>query len=130
MINKRDLVRQYKQNPPEMGIFKITNTTNGKMFIGKAKNVKGILNSNKFQLKMGSHFIRELQEDYNKSGEDSFLFEQIDSLEPKDDINYDYTEDLETLENMWLDKLKPYGENGYNTEKTKKQGTAVRAAET
>jgi hypothetical protein len=80
-----------------MGIYQIKNKVNGKVFIGSAKNVKGILNSNKFQLKMGSHYIKELQEDYIKYGEDNFIFDKIDTLEFRDDSNYDYTEDLATL---------------------------------
>jgi len=118
MTNKRDLVKQYKQNPPEMGIYQIKNKANGKVFIGSAKNVKGILNSNKFQLKMGSHYIKELQEDYIKYGEDNFIFDKIDTLEFRDDSKYDYTEDLATLEDMWLEKVKPYDEKGYNSRKS------------
>jgi group I intron endonuclease len=119
MTNRRDLKKQYRQNPPEIGIYQIRNKVNGKIFIGSAKNLKGILNSNRFQLKMGSHFIKELQEDYKKYGEDNFEFEKIDSLELKDDINYDYTKDLETLEEMWLEKIKPFDEKGYNSKKIK-----------
>jgi len=117
MINKKELKNQYKQNPPEMGIFQIKNKINGKIFIGKAKNLKGKLNSNGFQLKNGSHLIKDLQYDYNKYGEENFIFEKLDVLKPKDDINYDYTEDLELLEEMWLEKLQPYNEKGYNFKK-------------
>ena len=119
-MNRRELIRHYKQTPPEMGIFQIKNKKNGKIFIGPAKNLSGILNSNKFQLKMGRHFVKELQDDYNAYGENNFLFEKIDTLPLKDDPAYDYTKDLETLEEMWLDKLQPYGETGYNTKKEKR----------
>ncbi len=119
MINKRELIKQYKQNPPEMGIFRIKNKINGKILIGKAKNITGKLNSVKFQLKNGSYFIKELQEDYNNSGEENFIFEKADILKPKEDIAYDYTEDLELLEEMWLEKLQPYNEKGYNSRKVK-----------
>jgi group I intron endonuclease len=117
MIHKRALVRQYKQNPPEMGVYKITNRVNGKIFVGSAKNIAGIINSNRFQLKMGSHYIQELQEDYKKYGEENFTFEKIDTLELRDDINYDYTEDLAALEELWLEKLKPFDDRGYNSRK-------------
>jgi len=60
---------------------------------------------------------KELQEDFKKHGEAEFEFEKIDTLELKDDINYDYTRDLETLEGMWLEKIQPYGEIGYNSKK-------------
>jgi hypothetical protein len=38
-------------------------------------------------------------------------------LELRDDINYDYTEDLAALEELWLEKLKPYDDRGYNSRK-------------
>jgi hypothetical protein len=119
MIDKREIIKQYKQNPPEMGIFQIKNKINGKILIGKAKNLMGILNRNKFQLKNGTHVIKELQDDFNKFGEENFIFEQLDSLKPKDDFKYDYTEDLELLEELWLEKLQPYNEKGYNLKKIK-----------
>ena len=120
MINKRELIKQYKLNPPEMGIFQIKNKLNGKTFIGKAQNLPGILNSNRFQLKTGMHYNKGLQNDYNSLGEDSFSFEKIDTLPFQEDPAYDYKHDLEALEDMWLDKLQPYGENGYNTPKIKR----------
>lgn len=119
MINKRELKKQYKQNPPEMGIFQIKNKINGKIFIGKALNIKGKLNSNIFQLKNGSHVIKNMQNDYNQYGEENFIFEILDILKPNDDLKYDYTEDLEILEKMWLEKLQPYNEKGYNSKKIK-----------
>lgn len=124
MPKKRELIKQYKQNPPEMGIFQIKNKINGKILIGKALNLKGKLNSHRFQLKNGSHFNKGLQKDYNQFGEDSFLFEKIDSLEAKNDMNYDYTEDLGLLEKMWLDKLQPYNEKGYHSAKITFENTA------
>jgi hypothetical protein len=32
----------------------------------------------------------------------------------KKDLNYDYTEEFKTLEAMWIEKLQPFGEKGYN----------------
>jgi hypothetical protein len=115
MNDKKELIKQYKQTIQEMGIFQIKNKITGKIFIGNAKNLKGILNSNKFQLKTHRHSNQELQQDYNKYGEANFDFEILDYLKPKEDLNYDYTEDLNILENMWLEKLQPYNEKGYNS---------------
>jgi hypothetical protein len=117
MINKREIIKQYKQNPQEMGIFQIKNKINGKILIGNAKNLNAKFNSIKFQLKNGSHFNKEFQKDYDKFGEESFIFEKVDILKPKDDKNYDYTDDLELLEEMWLEKLQPFNEKGYNLKK-------------
>jgi hypothetical protein len=115
MPGKKELKNQYKQNQPRMGVFQIKNLESGKIFIGRGINVQGKLNSAKFQLKQGSHPVRELQNDYKKLGADKFSFDVLDYLDPKkDDLNYDYTDDLKLLEQMWLEKLQPYGEKGYN----------------
>ncbi len=118
MIDKKELKKQYKRTLPPMGIYQVKNLVNGKIFIGKSKNVRGKINGSKFQLEQNTHVNKLLQEDYINYGADNFSFEIIDYLEPKDELNYDYSEDLNTLEEMWLEKLQPYGEKGYNKEKT------------
>ena len=40
---------------------------------------------------------QELQNDYKHFGNDNFAFEILDYLEPKDDINYDYTDDFKSI---------------------------------
>ena len=113
-MNKKVLKKEYKDIIQQMGIYQIKNNNNGKIFIGRAKNIKGILNSNLFQLINGSHLNRDMQKDFNDVGETNFTFEVLDYLKPKEDINYDYTEELKILESMWLEKLNPYNEKGYN----------------
>ena len=116
MIDKNALKKEYIQNPPPMGVYKITNLANGKIFIGSHKNVKARINRHLFALENGTEEIKELMEDYRKYGEAKFTFEIIDVLKSKDENGpgYDYTEDLLTLEELWKDKLQPYGEKGYN----------------
>ena len=118
-IDKKELKKQYKQAVQPMGIFRIKNLKNGKIFIGSAKNLPGKLNSIKFQLEHGSHPNYELQKDFNDLGEKNFSFEAIDYLEPKEDLAYDYTKDLALLEEMWIEKLQPFSEKGYNKRKTR-----------
>lgn len=60
---------------------------------------------------------KALQEDFNKMGLDKFTFEIIDLLEPKEDTKMDYTDDLKMLEEIWIDKLQPFDERGYNKRK-------------
>ena len=117
MTDKKELKRQYKQTPPAMGVYQIRNLVNGKILIGYSKNLKGKSNSFRFQLNAGLHINRELQNDYHELGEERFVFEVLDSLEPREDPAYDYTGDLETLEELWIEKLQPYGEKGYNKPK-------------
>ena len=114
MIDKKELKRKYKETPPHMGIFQIKNLVNGKVFIDCALNLKGKENSFNFQLNAGLHINSELQKDYNTFGADKFIFEIIDTLEPKDEIDFNYREEIKVLKEMWIEKLKPFGEKGYN----------------
>jgi group I intron endonuclease len=116
-MNKKEMTTKYKQTTLPMGIYQIKNLKNGKIFIGSAKDLRGRINSNKFQLKNGMHINKEMQKDFNEIGEEDFSFDILDYLKPKEDLNYDYTDELRILEEMWLDKLQPYDEKGYNSKK-------------
>ncbi|MBO0720092.1 MAG: GIY-YIG nuclease family protein [Blastocatellia bacterium] len=114
---KKELIREYKQNHPPMGVFQIYNLANQKVLIGSGLNLPGILNRHRFQLTAGNHPNRNLQGEWNQFGADKFAFEILDELQPNPDTNYDYGSDLAFLEELWLEKLEPYGERGYNERK-------------
>ena len=114
-MNRNELIDKYKQTSQPMGIFQIRNTVNGKLFLGSAKDLRGIINSNRFQLRNGLHRNKKLQQDFNEIGEKGFAFEIVDYLHPGDAAGGDYTAELKTLEALWLEKLQPHGERGYNT---------------
>jgi hypothetical protein len=61
----------------------------------------------------------DLQKDWKAMGESAFLFEVLETLETRDDAppDYDYGEDLAILEQIWIDKLDPFGLMGYNRSK-------------
>ena len=80
-------------------------------------NIPGKINRHKFALNLGNHANKSLQADWNELGETAFEFETIEPVEPRDDANYDYAADLVTLEDLWLEKLEPYSERGYNERK-------------
>jgi hypothetical protein len=69
------------------------------------------------ELKLGVMRNPQLQADYNELGADQFAYEVLERLEPQDDPNYNYADDLQTLEELWLEKLQPYGDRGYNKKK-------------
>ncbi len=98
MINKSEIRKNYKRTLNLMGVYHVKNLVNGKIFIGSSKNIPARLNRHKFELKFGSENIAELQNDYNKFGEEKFLYEILDELKPKEDPEYNYTEDIAVLE--------------------------------
>jgi len=114
MESRADLKRQYKEAPKSAGVFVITNTANGKVFLGSSLNLHGSLNKHRFVLSLGSHWEKALQADWNHFGKDHFTFEIAEIVQHKDDPSFDVEAELELLELIWLEKLQPFGEKGYN----------------
>jgi group I intron endonuclease len=114
-MNKKDLKREYLETARPMGVFQIRNLTNEKVFIGSSLNLDGILNRHKFALTAGNHQNKALQADWNELGAESFAFEILEELEPRE--NLDNRRELSFLEDLWLEKLEPYGDKGYNERK-------------
>lgn len=106
MTTKKELKQQYKEMKTPMGVFMVRNNENGKAYIGVSKDTTNIINRFRFQLKLGSHMVREMQKDWKEYGESSFSFEVLENLRYDDkDPHKDYTEDLEILKMIWLEKL-------------------------
>ncbi|MBM3801689.1 MAG: GIY-YIG nuclease family protein [Acidimicrobiia bacterium] len=114
---KKELKDQYKQTHTPMGIYRIRNLINSKVFVGSALNLPGILTSNRVQLKSGNHPNRKLQAEWNEFGSESFVFEVLDELTAAQGAGHDYRADLGFLEELWLEKLQPYDHRGYNEER-------------
>ncbi|MFZ7120841.1 MAG: DUF2087 domain-containing protein [Eubacteriaceae bacterium] len=118
MERKKQLKQQYKDTKIEAGVYQITNISNKKVLIVATPNVKTI-NGRLMELRGGMHRNKELQDDWNKYGENSFEFDILEILkEPKEGF-FDKKDELKKLELKWLNKLLPYGENGYNVESRK-----------
>lgn len=113
-MDKKELKKNYLQNPPPMGIFKVENVINKKVFVDFGLNVKGKINSCKFQLENNSHPNKYLQDDYKYFGATNFVFEIIDYLDPNENESNNYVDELKILEEMWIEKLQSFGERGYN----------------
>lgn len=92
------------------GIYKIVNKVTGKFYIGSSVNFKRRWCMHKFELKRGNHGNKYLQRAWDKYGEKNFIFEAIKEVEP-------IKEKILKEEQLYLDTLSPYDENGYNISK-------------
>jgi hypothetical protein len=113
MKTRAEIKREYKETPKQAGIFKIQNKINGKVLLGSSFNLHGPLNRYKFELQMGVHAHKDLQQDWKQYGPENFLFEIVETVKVKDDPNFNIADELTLLEQIWLEKLEPYGEKGY-----------------
>ena len=96
------------------GVFQIKNTVNGKVLLGSSMNLEGPLNAHRFMLGSGHHENKILQQEWNEYGADKFVFEILEEVKVRDDPNFNLDDELTLLEEIWLEKLQPFGERGYN----------------
>ena len=112
-IDRKALIREYKETPRPAGVFRVRNAARGKSLVGSSPNLPAILNRQRFQLSNGLHPDQELQRDWNELGSEAFAFEVMDELKPKNEQDYDPTEDLAVLLEMWRERLVASGESLY-----------------
>ena len=91
----------------KIGIYKITNLANNKVYIGQSTDVnKRIKEGHIYKLKKNKHNNKHLQMSWNKYCEDNFKFEIIEECD---------TPSLNEREQYWMDYYKSYDKNyGYN----------------
>lgn len=91
------------------GIYKITNTVNGKYYIGSAVSINRRWNVHRSQLRSGKHHSIVLQRAWDKYGESAFKFSVVEYVD-RDRL-------LET-EQKYIDALNPCDSSvGYNISK-------------
>ena len=65
------------------GIYKITNTVNGKFYVGSSKNIKWRWYCHRHYLENNKHDNPKLQHSWNKHGKSNFTFEVIEETNSK-----------------------------------------------
>ncbi|MCQ6560206.1 GIY-YIG nuclease family protein [Paenibacillus mendelii] len=111
--NKRkELQEEFKLIKTYMGVIKITNKTNGKIYMDSFPNLKNKWMTIQMQLDMGRFANSQLQQDWKEMGSSAFAFEVLEEKEA-DDVT-DIKWELKQMEKLWLEDLQPYGDKGYN----------------
>lgn len=122
MKSRKDLIREYKERRKPAGVFMVKNTANGKVLLGSSLNLEGPWNGLRFMLRNGKHENKALQADWSTFGEERFSFEILETVPERSDAGLNVEDELTLLEALWLERLQPFGERGYNT------GTKIRQA--
>lgn len=94
-----------------IGIYKITNLKNNKVYIGSSSRLRQRKHEHFKYLKNNKHCNTHLQKSYNKYGKEKFIFEIIEEVLFNEDSEILKINLLER-EQYWLDKY--FGENCYN----------------
>lgn len=114
MDRKKELKEMYKQMKTDMGIFIIQSKANNKYYLETTQNLKGKMNSSRFQLEAGSFRNQELQKDWNQYKAENFEIKVLENLKyDKDESKTDYSEELEIMKTIWQDKLTKENKQSY-----------------
>lgn len=114
MIDKKQITKDYKQQKQPAGIYAVHNKVDNKMYIGTSKNLPAVIRRFEFTLQMESFPYQELINDYKKLGKDYFEIKILDELELKNETEKEIDTELNSLEVLWIEKLKSEGVSFYN----------------
>lgn len=93
---KRELLEEWKNRHPEMGVIAFHCNTTDETFLTTATDIPAKFNRIRFQLSAGNCPNKRLQELWNQFGEKAFDLQVVKQLE-YDDPEESYTEELENL---------------------------------
>jgi len=99
-----------------IGIYKITNKANGKVYIGESNNIYKRWEEHIDDLNNNKHHSHKLQSEWNKYGEENFTFDILEEIE-KLDTYYKTTMQLIYIEDKYI-KIYDSINSGYNVEDT------------
>lgn len=101
------------------GIYRITCTANGRVYVGQSTNVMSRLKDHKRRLSTGTHVNLKLQRAWNKYGPACFVFEIVENCEC--DFNI-----LNEREIYWIEKCNALDKySGFNTASGGKNGYSL-----
>lgn len=85
---KKELVKEWKNRHPEMGVISITCKPTGDLFLGISKDIRAKFNNNRFKLSAKLHPNKSLQALWDRYGEHEFEYSVVEVLKyenPEDD---------------------------------------------
>jgi len=106
------------------GIYRIFNLLNGRQYIGSSKNITKRLTHHKNQLRRGVHHSPFLQRDFNKCGQDCFVFEKLWSVDCEA-LLFEEQQALNNIKCEYNSRTIAYSATGYrhtDESKTKMKG--------
>jgi hypothetical protein len=114
MKTHKEMKEEYKHLKFRMGVFQIRNIVNNKILIGSNLQLDNEWNSHKFQLNAGMHRNEALQKEWKEFGPENFVYEILEEIKESPDKPLDYKKEIKAMKALYLEKLQPFGEKGYN----------------
>lgn len=105
-MDRKEIIRKYKETPRPAGVYRVLHRPSGRTLLGASVDAPAMLNRIRAQLKMNGRPNRRLQIDWQADGEGAFEFEVLDLLTAPNDPSKDISDDLQTLRELWQEKLQ------------------------
>jgi hypothetical protein len=83
-MTRKEAIKEYKERKIPQGVFAVRCAATGRVWVGSSLNIDATRNSTWFQLRLGLHRERSLQQEWNEHGEPAFQYEVLEKL--KDDV--------------------------------------------
>ena len=96
---RKKLNAEFLEMKPLMGVLTILNNAENKMFIKESTNLKAFSNRIRFELNNGQFDNRNLQDDWIRLGEKSFVFENTIIVPWEENKIIDYKKKLQKARN-------------------------------
>lgn len=103
---KREIINEYKQKKTKGGVYKITNTANGKYMLKAEMDLQSFQNRFNFSMRMNTCLHPKMQKDFNEYGAEAFILEFLEEVEKKEEESVmGFRDRLKRLEETWADKF-------------------------
>jgi len=107
---RKEVLDEYRQHPPEAGVYRLVNNRNGKALLGSALNLPSMQSKLDFAKKTGglNALDRKVHADAREYGVEAFDLEILEVVEVRPEMTRaEIMADLATLEALWRERFEP-----------------------
>ena len=105
---KRVIVNEYKQKKTTGGVYKVTNTVNGRYLLKAEVDLQSFQNRFNFNQSMKGCLHPKMRKDYDEFGSEVYVLEFLEEVEKKEDeSNMGFRDRLKRMEEAWAEKFDP-----------------------
>jgi hypothetical protein len=103
---KREIVSEYKQRKTTGGVYKVTNTANGRYLLKAEVDLQSFQNRFNFNQSMKGCLHPKMRKDFDEFGSEVFVLEFLEEVEKKEEEStMGFRDRLKRLEEAWAQKF-------------------------
>lgn len=104
---KKEIISDYKQRKTTGGVYKVTNTANGRYMLKAEVDLQSFQNRYNFNQQMKGCLHPKMRKDFNEFGSEVFVLEFLEEVEKKEDESaMGFRDRLKRMEDAWAEKFE------------------------